>query len=140
MSINLRNVGTELQQALKVRAASEGVTLQSLCVRFLWWGLDTPVGSVPTSSVPDIKLRNVDGSEKRRRVFSVGNTPGKTAVGVRLEKTSGSGTTLMAAKVPEPTEKLCVSCEGALETVKGKLVCMDESCGMRGIEQKGSKR
>ena len=40
MSINLRNLGAELHQGLKVRAAEEGVTLQSLCVRFLWKGLD----------------------------------------------------------------------------------------------------
>lgn len=44
MSIYLRGIGTELQQALKVRAASEGVTLQSLCVRFLWWGLEAMNG------------------------------------------------------------------------------------------------
>ena len=43
MSINLRSVTGELQQRLKVRAAEEGVTIESLCVRFLWWGLDTPV-------------------------------------------------------------------------------------------------
>jgi hypothetical protein len=40
MAINLRSVTGELQQLLKVRAAQEKVTIESLCVRFLWWGLD----------------------------------------------------------------------------------------------------
>lgn len=41
MAINLRSVTGELHQKLKMRAAQEGVTIESLCVRFLWWGLDT---------------------------------------------------------------------------------------------------
>lgn len=49
MSINLRYVGQELHQALKVRAASEGVTLESLCVRFLWWGLDPGKQDIPAT-------------------------------------------------------------------------------------------
>jgi hypothetical protein len=46
MAINLRSATGELHQKLKMRAAQEGVTIESLCVRFLWWGLDTPSGSL----------------------------------------------------------------------------------------------
>lgn len=37
------------------------------------------------------------------------------------------------------SNKLCQSCEEPLEMIKGKLVCMDQSCGMRGVEQKGKR-
>jgi hypothetical protein len=40
MAINLRHISEELHQKLNVRAATEKVTLESLCVRFLWAGLD----------------------------------------------------------------------------------------------------
>ena len=40
MAINLRYIGKELQRQLKVRAASEDVTIESLCVRYLWWGIE----------------------------------------------------------------------------------------------------
>jgi len=40
MAINLRHISGELHQKLNVRAATEKVTLESLCVRFLWAGLD----------------------------------------------------------------------------------------------------
>jgi hypothetical protein len=40
MAINLRHISAELHQKLNVRAATEKVTLESLCVRFLWAGLD----------------------------------------------------------------------------------------------------
>jgi hypothetical protein len=37
----------------------------------------------------------------------------------------------------------CVSCENPMTEGRGKLAgkwaCMDESCGMRGIEQKGKR-
>jgi len=40
MALNLRHLSEELHKLLKVRAATEGVTIESLCVRFLWQGLD----------------------------------------------------------------------------------------------------
>lgn len=40
MAINLRHISEELHQKLNVRAATEKVTLESLCIRFLWQGLD----------------------------------------------------------------------------------------------------
>lgn len=46
MAVNLRSVTGELHQKLKMRAAQEGVTIESLCVRFLWWGLDVADGRV----------------------------------------------------------------------------------------------
>jgi len=39
-TLNLRGISQELHQALKVRAAAESVSIQSLCVRFMWQGLE----------------------------------------------------------------------------------------------------
>lgn len=39
-NVNLRGISAELHGQLKARAALENVTLQSLCVRFFWQGLD----------------------------------------------------------------------------------------------------
>lgn len=36
-----------------------------------------------------------------------------------------------------PEARVCASCEGSLQEKKGKMVCMDGSCGMYGQEQKG---
>ena len=52
-----------------------------------------------------------------------------------LPKTQGRGADAEESKGLH----VCISCEGELSAVKGKLVCMDESCGMRGIEQKGKR-
>jgi hypothetical protein len=39
--------------------------------------------------------------------------------------------------VPETRYCLNTTCESVLRLVKGKLVCMDQSCGMCGQEQRG---
>ncbi len=64
MAIYLRSVQGELHTLLKIRAAQEKVTIESLCVRFLWWGLDCQsVGGVKTGdSHPD---QTVLGKAKR---------------------------------------------------------------------------
>lgn len=51
MAINLRSVRGDLHQRLKVRAAEESVTIESLCVRYLWWGLEVPSGEVQAKAV-----------------------------------------------------------------------------------------
>lgn len=59
MAVNLRSVTGELHQKLKMRAAQEGVTIESLCVRFLWWGLDTPTqvdAATFKDGTPDVGL------------------------------------------------------------------------------------
>lgn len=43
----------------------------------------------------------------------------------------------LAQPVPEVRYCLNTTCESVLRLVKGKLVCMDQSCGMLGIDQKG---
>lgn len=53
MAINLRSVTGELHQRLKMRAAQEGVTIESLCVRFLWWGLDNASPDEATATFKD---------------------------------------------------------------------------------------
>ena len=44
-----------------------------------------------------------------------------------------------AGSSPAPRVSLCRSCESPLTEVKGKLVCMDDSCGLCGQEQKGKR-
>lgn len=103
MAINLRYVSKELQTKLKVRSAEENVTLESLCVRFLWQGLDTggrdardigrdDVGGVDVSD----KGRAVGGSGKRAVVPVLHEVKGNkvdvhSLQSVRDELVSGSG-------------------------------------------------
>jgi hypothetical protein len=76
MDINLRGIGAELHQSLKVRAASEGVTLQSLCVRYFWWGLDASARDDAMSVGAEV----ANGSglarcEQQRKQSPVGSIP-----------------------------------------------------------------
>lgn len=103
MAINLRYVSKELQTKLKVRAAGENVTLESLCVRFLWRGLDIggrderyigrdDVGGVAVS----VKGRAVGGGRKRAVVPVLPKAKGNkvnvhSLQSVRDELVSGSG-------------------------------------------------
>ena len=73
MAINLRSVGKELQQALKVRAAAEGVTIESLCVRFLWWGLDTVDSGGDNSAVEHQGMRGTTSQSPASEV--AGSSP-----------------------------------------------------------------
>lgn len=79
-SINLRYISRELSRKLKVRAAEEGVTLQSLCVNYLWLGLevgnrgDSSIGRAPTATplpeaIPTVKspAKEVAGSSPAPR-------------------------------------------------------------------------
>lgn len=80
MAVNLRSVTGELHQKLKMRAAQEGVTIESLCVRFLWWGLDTPSqNEVATfkDGTPDVGLarafeKKAEHDSKTCRIYKCG--------------------------------------------------------------------
>jgi len=64
--INLRHISAELHQKLNVRAATEKVTLESLCVRFLWQGLDQPGGPDGISEVADNDPKGATGRKGKR--------------------------------------------------------------------------
>lgn len=84
MAVNLRSVTGELHQKLKVRAVQEGVTIESLCVRFLWWGLhhmdevggDSSVAeqrsSSPLVAGPSPALRSTTHDPKTCNVYKCG--------------------------------------------------------------------
>lgn len=89
MSINLRHVSKELHQKLKVQSVSENVTLESLCVNYLWLGLEvgqksgggSSVGRAPTATplsevIPQVMrpAKEVEGSNPSPRSKSVGPT------------------------------------------------------------------
>jgi hypothetical protein len=54
----------ELQQKLKIRAAEENVTIESLCVRFLWWGLDTEISGEMSDEKVDSAVDSQDMESK----------------------------------------------------------------------------
>lgn len=64
MAINLRSVSKELHSLLKVRAAEEKVSIESLCVRFLWWGLDVKGSSGGVAQ----RERNSEGRTRKADV------------------------------------------------------------------------
>ena len=82
-----------------------------------------------------------------RRILNGGSSVVEhTAVGTSGRGNSAARSREVAGSSPDPRikpsaeePKLCISCEGELSSVKGKWACTDESCGMRGIEQKGKR-
>lgn len=93
MNINLRYVSQELHQLLKVRAASEGVTLESLCVNYLWLGLDISNGG---------KAEATGGSSPPAPTKSTGAGP---VVGILMSKMVEAVAPLKPYYVPEKYRK-----------------------------------
>lgn len=115
MAINLRSVQGELHQLLKIRAAKESVTIEYLCVRFLWWGLEAMDEPVQAEA-----LRVREGG------VPIG---GRGEVGNSVDA-SGSGVPLITA-VPMPGEGVVAhrSQPSRLRGVHDAKTCRVYKCG-----------
>lgn len=103
MAINLRYVSKELHSLLKARAATEQVTIESLCVNYLWMGLDQggrndrDIERIDVGRVHDADQRGAaGGSRKRATVPVLPKAKGKAehihpVQSVRDELVQGSG-------------------------------------------------
>ena len=86
-------------------------------------------------------IGNVDAPVVRRVRLDVGENSHRKG-SHQNETISPAAVSTGNASAPEfdrETGRTCVSCEGSLTEVKGKLFCPDQGCGMYGQEQKGKR-
>lgn len=93
-----------------------------------------PSGSVKRggndASVPEVRPPEGD-PELLHTLQSV-----RDELGERVRPVGGFAHENLAAEELTGEIMICAGCEGSLKTMRGKLVCMDISCGMCGQEQR----
>lgn len=99
MNINLRGISQKLHDALKVKAVEEKVSLQSLCVRFLWWGLDTK----PSALKSVLASREPVNAAQFDDAFSV-ETPQGPVLGSAVVTSVDSESSTIYLSAPESLE------------------------------------
>lgn len=147
MNINLRGLSEELHQKLRVVAIAERVSLQSLCVRYLWWGLER-MGGIDAIGTSEVQRDGRSGGgevvpgESGRSGVAERFGPraaGVSGVGFRGAEGGVSGVGAEAAVEVVGERPTCRGCEGSLTKEKGFWVCTDQACGQCGVEQKQKK-
>jgi hypothetical protein len=156
----------DLKRLLESKAATCGRTVSELVIAACWASLDGPAPALEPdplhrhyperfsapypldlSGVVATKRKEIEDApsamEQAKQPIKMNDAMARFLEKVPVNTRTVSSGVMMNFGQGDYTDtmqtKVCVSCDSPLREVKGKLACVDRSCGMYGVEQKGKR-